>query len=105
MFEDLKEKYNISYLLTCRLNQDPLEGFFSIIRAVGGLHDHPTPLEFKCRLRNYFLGRNRTIVSQSTNVQQDIMQNETMIDPQVNPESCCKNLIVKTLIAKMMSSL
>ena len=54
--------------MTYRLNQDPLESFFGIIRAIGGLHDHPTALEFKFRLRNYLLGRNETILSQATNV-------------------------------------
>ena len=41
LYEDLKE-YNFKYLLTCRINQDPLERFFSNIRAISGLHDHPT---------------------------------------------------------------
>ena len=68
LYEDLKEEYNLKYLLTRRINQDPLEGFFSIIRAIGGLHDHPTTMEFQYRLRNYLLGRNQVIVGQSTNI-------------------------------------
>lgn len=68
LFEDMRSKYNIKYLITNRLNQDILEGFFSIMRYNGGLHDHPSPLEFKYRLRNYILGRNEGIVSTAANV-------------------------------------
>lgn len=58
LYEDLQRRFSIKYLLTYRLNQDVLENFFGVIRAKGGLHDHPTPLEFKYRLRSYILGRN-----------------------------------------------
>ena len=56
LFEYLKGKYKIEFILTYRLNQDILENFFSAIRSKGGLHDHPTALEFKYRLRSYLLG-------------------------------------------------
>lgn len=49
-------KYNINYLVTNRLNQDVLEHFFGAMRSKGGLNDHPTPKEFKYRLRKYILG-------------------------------------------------
>lgn len=70
LFIDLKEDFHIKYLLTYNLNQDPLEGLFSIIRAIGGLYDHPTALQFKYRLRNYLMGRNDEIISESANVDQ-----------------------------------
>ena len=70
LYEELKNTYGISYLLTYRLNQDVLELFFGIMRSMGGLHDHPTPLEFKYRIRNFLLSRNKSIVSQSANVSQ-----------------------------------
>lgn len=56
LFHYLKENYDIKYLITRRLNQDCLEIFFGIIRAKGGLYDHPTPIEFKYRLRSFILG-------------------------------------------------
>lgn len=68
LFIDMKEDFNIKYLLTYHLNQDPLEGLFSIIRAIGGLYDHPTALQFKYRLRNYLMGRNDEVISESANV-------------------------------------
>lgn len=57
LFNYLQEKFDIKYILTCCLNQDVIENFFSAIRAKGGLHDHPTALEFKYRLRSYLLGK------------------------------------------------
>lgn len=69
LYSDLQSEYDIRYILTYRLNQDPLEGFFSIMRAIGGLHDHPTNLEFKFRIRNYLLGRNDQIISEYANIE------------------------------------
>lgn len=45
LFQDLKEVYDISYLLTHKLNQDALENIFSQLRTRGGLNDHPSPLD------------------------------------------------------------
>lgn len=49
--------HSLKYIITNRLNQDDLELFFGVIRSKGGLHDHPTPLEFKYRLRSCILGK------------------------------------------------
>lgn len=51
----VEDNYNMQFILTTKLNQDCLENFFSAIRAKGGLHDHPSPLEFKYRFRSYLL--------------------------------------------------
>ncbi|KAL1487972.1 hypothetical protein ABEB36_015353 [Hypothenemus hampei] len=72
LYSDLKEDFELTYLLTYQLNQDPLEGLFSVIRAIGGLHDHPSALQFKYRLRNYLIGRNDEIMSDSANIQRPI---------------------------------
>ena len=40
---DLQKQYKNAYVLTYRLNQDPLEMFFGVIRSKGGLYDHPPP--------------------------------------------------------------
>jgi len=71
LFDDLKSKHNIKYILTYRLNQDILENFFGALRAKGGLHDHPDPLEFKYRLRAYILGRNEGSLSDAGNIERD----------------------------------
>lgn len=71
LFDNLKNDYNITYLLTYRSNQDPLELFFGVMRAKGGLYDHPTALEFKYRLRNFLLGKNECIMSNFSNVEKD----------------------------------
>lgn len=54
--KSLKETYGNQYILTRRLQQDDLERFFGTIRSKGGLHDHPTSLEFMYRLRMSILG-------------------------------------------------
>jgi len=69
LFEDLKEKYNISYILTHRLNQDSLESFFSLIRSRGGLNDHPTPLNAMYRIRIIVLGKNPGVVQDKLNIE------------------------------------
>lgn len=51
------EQLEIKYIITCRLNQDLLEHFFSFIRATGGAYDHPTALDFKYRLKRYIVGK------------------------------------------------
>lgn len=45
LWEELK-KEGTSFLLTARLNQDPLENEFSIIRQRGGWNLEPTPAQF-----------------------------------------------------------
>nr|CAH7725047.1 unnamed protein product [Callosobruchus chinensis] len=62
MFSYLKEKYKIKYILTSRLNQDVLENFFSYIRGMGGPNEHPSPIDFKYRLRWYILGKNSSAI-------------------------------------------
>ena len=56
-YQDHKEKYSITYLVTHRLNQDALENFFSQVRNKGGLHDHPSPLNAIHRIRLIVLGK------------------------------------------------
>ncbi|KAH6924567.1 hypothetical protein HPB50_019605 [Hyalomma asiaticum] len=36
----------VSYILTAKLNQDPLERFFGLVRSLGGDEDHPTVTKF-----------------------------------------------------------
>lgn len=50
---------------------DLKRNLFGMLRSKGGLHDHPTALEFKYRLRSYILGRNENSFSEACNVEED----------------------------------
>jgi len=50
LFADMKEMYNIKYIIIRRLNQDVLENCFSFLREMGAANTHPTPLNFRYRL-------------------------------------------------------
>nr|AAB31526.1 O-type P element protein {exons 0-3} [Drosophila bifasciata, Peptide Transposon Partial, 757 aa] [Drosophila bifasciata] len=65
------EKYGMEYILTSRLNQDIVENFFGAMRAKGGQHDHPSPLQFKYRLRKYIVAKNTELLAGNGNVDED----------------------------------
>ena len=67
LFKELKEKYGIRYLLTRRLNQDPLEHTFGILRAINGLYDHPNSLGFKYRMKMLITGKRFALTSSRPN--------------------------------------
>lgn len=47
MWEDLKTNYSFTFLLTGRLNQDPIEKFFSVVgRNKGDNKDNPNAKQF-----------------------------------------------------------
>lgn len=47
LWNELQEFHDFSFLYTRRLNQDPLENTFSVIRQKGGNCDHPTAGQFR----------------------------------------------------------
>lgn len=50
MYNDLKNKFGISYILTRKLNQDVVENLFSFLKGMSGSASHNiTPLDFKYR--------------------------------------------------------
>jgi len=63
----LKEKYDIKFILTHRLNQDSLESLFSQLRSRGGLNDYPTFLDALYRLRMIMLGKNLGVIVSNCN--------------------------------------
>lgn len=69
LYKDLQNKYEMHYIITNRLNQDSLENLFSQIRTGGGLHDHPSPLNARYRIRMIILGKNPGTVQGHTNTQ------------------------------------
>lgn len=54
LWNDLKDE-GFSYILTRRLNQDPLENFFGTIRQQGGNSVNPTPVQFTRAFKKLFL--------------------------------------------------
>lgn len=67
LLEHLKVISNgaIEYIMTDRINQDCLERMFGYLRSKGsGLHDHPSPLQFKCRLRSSILGESKNLMNE-----------------------------------------
>lgn len=83
----LQEQYStsdfpITYLITYRLNQDLLENLFSFLRSIGCANDHPTPLDFKYRLKRYILGKHsRYALSNECNVQENKSNEPIFVSP------------------------
>ena len=67
LYLELTELYSIRYILTRRLNQDVIEHSFGIIRQMGHGYVHINPVNFKCRLKSYILGRTNIIISRHQN--------------------------------------
>jgi hypothetical protein len=48
LWQDLNDsRLGVSYIITRRVNQNPPENLFSVIRSVGGTHAHPNAVEAK----------------------------------------------------------
>lgn len=54
LWNDLQENHARQFLMTRRLNQDPLENFFGLVRQQSGNSDNPTPLQFTKAFRKLF---------------------------------------------------
>ena len=54
LWDQLHSNWHLEYLLTRRLNQDPVENFFGLIRQQGGNSDNPTPQQFCRAFRTLF---------------------------------------------------
>ena len=46
LWKDLHQHHSLDFLMTRRLNQNPLENFFGLIRQQGGNCDNPSPIQF-----------------------------------------------------------
>ena len=86
MFDELKREYpgQIDYILTYRLNQDCLEQFFSVLRAMGGSYTKFGALEGLRRIRSYLLGAGGTLTVKAANVK-----------PTENPDFTLDSLVEK----------
>nr|CAH7712823.1 unnamed protein product [Callosobruchus chinensis] len=102
--------YGVKYILTSRLNQDVLENVFSYIRGTGGANDHPSPLEFRYRLRWYILGKNSAAIFTSNTNTEDTLEPcllkalERQSQNEVTEELCLTNNILSNLGQNMTIS-
>ena len=67
LYNMLKSKYNVSYIITSRLNQDGLENMFGCIRQMGVTYDHPTPVEVGNRVKTFLIGKKTSITGNNCN--------------------------------------
>jgi hypothetical protein len=70
LLDDVRSRYDASYVLTARVNQDCLENFFSEMRGLGHHYDHPTAAEVKHRFRLLVIAIN-AVDLRNCNVQRD----------------------------------
>lgn len=75
LFAMVKDKYNITFLLTSRLNQDVVENLFGYLRQMGGSCDHPSPVSIKYRLRAYLLGKDSSLMGEKYNTLEQSKEN------------------------------
>ena len=54
IWNHLHQNHGFKFLLTRRLNTDPIENFFGTIRQLGGNSDNPTPIQFTRAFRKLF---------------------------------------------------
>jgi hypothetical protein len=76
LFIEMRAKYDCKYILTHRVNQNCIENFFSQVRNMGGLHDHPSPLQSIYRIRLIVLGKNPGVIQdrQNTDSSQEVLE-------------------------------
>ena len=60
LFQYVKDRHNVQWIMTSRVNQDHLENFFSQIRGLGATFDHPGPAELLNRIRLLTLSHSET---------------------------------------------
>jgi hypothetical protein len=51
LFDEMKNKFGINFIMTAKLNNDGLENLFSQIKTKGVLNDCPSPADFLNRLK------------------------------------------------------
>lgn len=57
LWTDLQESFNFKFLLTRRLNQDPLGNLFGIIRQQHGCNETPNAFQFAAGLKHIIVGK------------------------------------------------
>lgn len=93
LYNMVKKRYNLSYLLTHRLNQDGLEHLFGKLRQLGASYEHPSPVAFKHRVRAHILGRDSKLLADNSNIE---WKDDDVSASLVNDISECSNNSVPT---------
>lgn len=65
MWEDLHENHDFEFLLTGKLNQDPIENLFATIREQHGCNETPNVFQFITGLKHILVGKLFKLSSQS----------------------------------------
>ena len=85
---------NIPYILMSRFTQDCLENFFSVVRRKGGNNDHPSPVDFRSRIR-MLMAEHLINVCNSTNCEPDedamLVPLEVLLNPEVQVSEQLRN--------------
>lgn len=71
LYEKMKNKYNIGYIITKKLNQDCLEDFFGHLRARNGCEVKPSALQCLRSIKVISLGKNISILKRNINSEED----------------------------------
>ena len=90
IWEHLKTTKDFKFLLTRRLNTDPIENFFGTVRQQGGNSDNPTPSQFTSAFRKLFFSS--FLTSSEGNCAADL--DELLANFEKNPKA--KPLVAKT---------
>lgn len=100
IWNHLQEKHAFKFLLTRRLNTDPLENFFDSIRQQGGNSDSPTPIQFTRAFRKLFFS---SFLNSSTgNCAEDFdtllaeFSKKSNVPPLVAPQPACNTVMIET---------
>lgn len=79
LFSEMKNKFQITYIITNRLTQNSLENLFSQVRSHDELNDHPTPLDSIYRIRMIILGKKLGLSQHGTNTNTQVTDNEYIV--------------------------
>lgn len=88
LYEFLRNKFGVTYIITYRLNQDCLEHMFGYLRQMGACYQHPSPLQLKYRIRSFLLGRNCELVGSNYNITKVTQDNSLSEGPLPVTEHC-----------------
>lgn len=100
----LNNEHGFDFLFTRRLNQDPIENFFSVVRQRGGNCDNPTPLLF-CRLFKQICCRSLLTPVVGANCESDCGSLLEIVNThkQTRPSLCFQNAPVKPVSNELLA--
>ena len=107
----LRDRYHFQFLFTRRLNQDPIEHFFSVIRQRGGNCDNPSPIYFSrlfkqmcCRsLLTPVVGANCEVELDCASLLEAV-NDKTVLPKSLLHENLCSEAVDTPLLAMVCAS-